>query len=273
MTVEVLGILAGRGDLPRRIVQHCRQIGRPYFVVAIKGQANPGDFEAEPHAWVRLGAAGRTLALLRENDVRELVLAGGIERPSLAALRPDSRALRFFAKLGKARFGDDGLLRAVVRALEEDEGLRIVGPDQIMGELTVQPGVIGRLTPDESAERDIARGVDVLRMISEADVGQAAVVQDGIVLGVEAVEGTDALLVRCAALKRSGPGGVLVKIAKAGQETRVDLPTIGPETVRNAAAAGLRGIAVEAGRTLVLDRDVVARSADEAGLFVTAIVV
>ena len=128
--------------------------------------------------------------------------------------------------------------------------------------------MLGATSPDAVASRDIARGIEVLDAVSAADVGQAVVVQDGIVLGVEAAEGTDALLSRCGRLKREGPGGVLVKKRKTGQETRVDLPTIGPETIRGAAAAGLRGVAIEADGVLILDRDETVRLAEEAGLFV-----
>jgi len=266
-----LGILAGRGDLPLRIVAHCRRIARPFFVVAFKDQADTDAFRDVPHTWVRLGAAGSALTALRENGVEEVVFAGGIKRPSLAALRPDARALKFFSKLGPAALGDDGLLRAIVATLEQEEGVRVVGVDQIIGGLTVAAGTLGAHAPDAEAGRDVDRGIDVLTALGTCDVGQAVVVQDGLVLGIEAVEGTDALLDRCGALRREGRGGVLVKLAKTGQETRVDLPTIGPETVRRARDAGLQGIAVHAGRTLVVDRDDAVALADAAGVFVVAV--
>ncbi len=266
-----LGILAGRGDLPLRIVAHCRQIGRPFFVVAFKGQAKEDAFVDMPHIWVRLGASSKALDALRENNVKEVVFAGGIRRPSLAALRPDARAFKFFSKVGTAALGDDGLLRAIVETLETEEGLRVVGADHVIGGLTVSAGALGAHTPDQDAVRDIERGADVLAALGACDVGQAVVVQDGLVLGIEAAEGTDALLDRCGLLRREGPGGVLVKLAKPGQETRVDLPTVGPETVRRAVSAGLRGIAIHAGRTLVVDRDEVVARADAAGLFVVAL--
>ena len=266
-----LGILAGRGDLPLRLVAHCRRTGRQFYVVAFKDQARADAYDDVPHLWVRLGAAGTALAALHENDVAEVVFAGGIKRPSLAALRPDARALQFFAKVGTAALGDDGLLRAIVSTLEEEEGLRVVGVDQVIEGLTVDAGTLGAHAPDTEAMGDIERGIGVLVALGACDVGQAVVVQDGLVLGIEAAEGTDALLDRCAGLRREGRGGVLVKLAKPGQETRVDLPTVGPETVRRAAAAGLRGIAIQAGRTLVVDRDDVARLADTAGLFVVAV--
>lgn len=169
--------------------------------------------------------------------------------------------------------GDDGLLSALVRELETVEGFRVVGPESLLPESLATAGVYGVVRPDEQALRDIERGIDVARGIGDLDVGQAAVVQAGLVLAVEAVEGTDAMLERCRGLRREGPGGVLVKVRKPGQESRVDLPTIGVSTVEGAAAAGLDGIAVEAGGGLVVDRAAVVERADEAGLFVIGVAV
>lgn len=248
------------------LIEACRASGREFFVIALTGQADPSIGDGVPHDWIRLGAAGRAVDILREQDVDEVVMAGRVVRPSLVSLRPDWRAARFLMKLGRKGLGDDGLLRGIVQEFEEG-GIRVIGPDDILTDLKHREGTLGTAAPDASASQDIARGMEILLALSAADVGQAVVVQDGIVLGVEAVEGTDALLSRCAGLRREGPGGVLVKMCKSGQETRVDMPTIGPETVRGAAAAGLRGIAVEADGVLILDRDETVRVADAAGLF------
>ena len=266
-----LGIIAGGGGLPRRLIESCRAKGREVFVLALDGEADPETVEAVPHAWCRMGAAGKALGLLRDNDVTELVLAGGIRRPTLSAVRPDWRAAKFFAKVGYRMLGDDGLLSAIVKELEI-EGFHLVGAHELLdGGATVPEGTLGRLAPSEEATADIVRGIAMARAIGALDIGQAVVVQQGLVLGVEAIEGTDALLERCAKLRRGGPGGVLVKLEKPGQESRVARPTIGPRTVRLAAEAGLQGIAVEAGATLLLDRDEVVRAADAAGLFVVGV--
>jgi len=261
-----LGILAGGGALPRLVATAARAGGRAVFVLAFEGEADPESVRDLPHAWVRLGAAGEAIRLLRAAGVSEVVLAGRIRRPSLADLRPDWRAARLFARIGFRALGDDGLLRAVIGVLEE-EGFRVVGADSLVDGLLAPAGVLGRHRPDEAAERDIARGRAVAAGLGLLDVGQAVAVQDGIVLAVEAVEGTDAMLARAGCLRRAGPGGVLVKQRKPGQERRVDLPTVGVETVRNAAGAGLRGIAVEAGGTLVMDLAATVEAADAAGLF------
>jgi DUF1009 family protein len=207
---------------------------------------------------------------LREHHVTELVLAGGIRRPSLAALRPDWRAAKLFARVGYRALGDDGLLSAVVKELEQ-EGFRVLGADQLLDRALAPQGPLGRLRPDSQSQADIERGLRVARTLGALDVGQAAVVQQGLVLGVEAIEGTDELLRRCAALRREGPGGVLVKVGKPGQERRADRPTIGLRTILLAAETGLRGIAVEADATIVLDRDEVIRAADRVGLFLVGI--
>lgn len=265
-----LGILAGSGRLPGLLIESCRASGRDFFVLAFKGQADPAVVESAPHAWVRMGAAGQGFSILRAQGVKELVMAGGVRRPSLVDLRPDLQAIKFFARLGRKGIGDDGLLRAVIDLLES-EGFHVVGADQLLPALKAESGPLGVHRPDEQATADITRGTDVLTALGAVDIGQAVVVQQGIVLGVEAVEGTDALIERCGALKRKGAGGVLVKFSKPGQETRVDLPTIGPDTVDRASAAGLRGVAIEAGATIVVDRVELVRHADRAGLFVIGV--
>jgi DUF1009 family protein len=265
-----LGILAGGGELPARIIAACRASGREFFVLAFEGEAAPETVEGTPHAWVRLGEAAEGLARLREAGVRELVLAGGVRRPSLKSLRPDRRALRFLTGIGKAMFRDGGLLAGIVTELEK-EGFRIVGADSLVGDLLAAEGCYGAVEPDEVARADIARGIEVARAIGAIDLGQAVVVQQGVVLGVEAIEGTDALIRRCGGLRRAGPGGVLVKVRKPKQDRRVDLPTVGLATVGQAAEAGLRGIAVEAGGALVIDRHSLVKAADEAGLFVIGV--
>lgn len=269
-TQTTLGIIAGSGSLPGRIIDACRDAGRKVFVLALEGEADPAAVEAVPHAWCRIGAAAQGLDLLRDHGVGDLVLAGGVRRPSFAALRPDWRAAKFFARVGYRALGDDGLLSAVVKELER-EGFRVVGADELLAEAALPEGPLGSVRPTADTRADIALGLRLARAIGALDIGQAVVVQQGLVLGVEAIEGTDALLRRVADLRRPGPGGVLVKAEKPRQEKRVDRPTIGPQTVTLAAASGLRGIAAEAGATLVLDRAEVIRLADAAGLFVVGV--
>jgi hypothetical protein len=265
-----LGIVAGGGALPRRLVEACQDSGRGAFVVAIEGQTDPATVAGTDHLWIRMGQSERALRALRAAGAKELVLVGAVKRPSMTELRPDRLTFKFLARIGFNSLGDDGLLGAVVKGLEA-EGFVLRGVEEFLHDLLAAEGCFGRIQPDEAAWRDIRRGIAVVRAMGAADVGQATVIQDGLVLGVEALEGTDALLARCGPLRRAGPGGVLVKLRKPGQERRADLPTIGAATVERAAAAGLRGIAVEAGGTLVVDAPAVVAAADRAGLFLIGI--
>lgn len=259
-----LGILAGSGALPGRLIEACAKAGRPVFVLAFAGAADPAVVGKVPHAWIRLGQAGTGLGILRAHGVRELVMAGGVQRPSPLALRPDWRTLKFFAALGWRALGDDGLLRAVIHALEA-EGFTVVGAESILERDLALEGPLGERVPDPSAVADIALGLAMAREHGARDKGQAVVVAAGQVVDREGPDGTDALLRRC---KGRAAGGVLVKTSKPGQERRADLPAIGPDTVAAAAAAGLKGIAVEAGATLLIDRAAIVQAADRAGLFV-----
>ena len=267
-----LGILAGGGELPLRVARAARDAGRPVFAVVMRDWGEPARWADLPHAVERPGAAGRILKHLRGAGVRQIVLTGHARRPTVSALRPDAFGVRVIARIGSAfLLGDDGLLRAVARVLEE-EGFEVVSPQSVLAGLLPPSGLLGRAAPpDEAARADIRRGIAVCRALGAVDVGQAVVVQQGLVLGVEAIEGTDALLARCRALRREGEGGVLVKLAKPGQDRRLDLPAVGPETVRNAAAAGLAGIAFGAGATVLLDRERTLAEADAAGLFLLAL--
>lgn len=268
-TLPTLGILAGGGDLPAQMIAACRNQGRKYFILGFEGAVDNNLLEGEPHARVRLGAIGESLHHLREAGVEELVMAGRIKRPSIASLRPDTTGAKLLTRLGKSFFsGDNSLLTAVVDYLEE-EGFRVVGADDVLHQLLAPQGLIGRVAPSKEAQKDIEIGVRIAHAVGELDIGQAVVVQQGYVLGVEAAEGTDGLIDRCGLLKRNIPyGGVLVKVKKPTQERRVDLPTIGVETVRQVAKAGLSGIAIEAGGALILDRQGVALKADALGVFV-----
>ncbi|MEX2643257.1 MAG: UDP-2,3-diacylglucosamine diphosphatase LpxI [Acetobacterales bacterium] len=269
-TSDRLGIVAGGGGLPAQLLAACQAVGREVFVLALEGQASPSLTDGVPHAWVRLGAAAEGLRLLRAAGVGELVFAGRIRRPSLSELRPDARAARLLLKAGLLRRGDDSLLSRVVAEFER-EGFRVVGPHEVVPGMVAEAGVIGRLRPDAEAEADIRRGLEVVRALGAVDVGQAVAVQQGLVLGVEGVEGTDGLIARCGTLKRAGAAPILVKTAKPQQERRVDLPVVGTDTVDSLKRAGFRGLAIGAGSTLIVDRAGFGRAADEAGLFAVAV--
>ena len=271
MAASRLGILAGGGSLPGLIAQACRGEGREVLVIAFEGETDPETCAGVPHRWLGLGAVGALLKALRQAGCREVVLAGSIRRPSFSTLKLDLRGMRLMGRIAGARGkGDDTLLSLVVSELEA-EGFAVVGADDLIATLCAPAGVIGRHAPDADAERDIAIGVDAARALGAQDIGQAVVVQAGRVLGVEGAEGTDGLIARCAALQLPEPGAVLVKMKKPGQERRADLPTIGTTTIETLAGAGFRGIAVEAGETLILERTATVARADEHGVFVVGV--
>ncbi len=266
-----LGILAGGGPLPGQVAAAAAARGRAVFMVAFQDFAEPAVITPWPHEVIRLAAAGRILSALRAHGCDELVLIGPVRRPSLRDLRPDAEGTRILARIGRALFaGDDGLLAALVRVLGE-EGFTVRGAHEFLHDGVGRPGPLGLHAPNDQSLADIARGVAVVRALGRLDIGQGCVVQDGLVLAVEALEGTDRMLERAASLKQPGQGGVLVKLVKPGQDRRADLPTIGPRTVLAAQAAGLAGIAFEAGGTLLTDPDGLRREADRSGLFVVGI--
>ncbi|HTJ62805.1 MAG TPA: UDP-2,3-diacylglucosamine diphosphatase LpxI [Alphaproteobacteria bacterium] len=265
-----LGILAGGGVLPRQVAEAAAARGRRVFMVAFAGQHDPATVEGFPHIVLPIAKAGRILKALRDAGVVDLVMAGGVRRPSVAELGLDWRGVQLFARMGARALGDDGLLTAIRKELE-GEGFRLIGPKDILIDSTAPTGPLGAHTPDPQAAADIAHGIVVAKTLGAVDVGQSVVVQQGLVLGVEAIEGTDALISRVGPLRREGLGGVLVKIAKPQQDRQIDLPTIGLKTVEGAVASGLRGIAIQAGATLVLERAALIAAADAAGLFVVAV--
>jgi DUF1009 family protein len=266
-----LGIVAGGGTAPLRVIEACYASGRAFFVICLEGQADEGFAKDVPHVWLPLGAFGKLRDLAAAEKIADIVLIGHVRRPSLLELKPDWLAMKALAKIGLNLLGDDALLRAVGAAIEQECGVHVIGVQEILGGVLMREGVLGAVIPDAEAQADITRGTAVARALGQVDVGQSVIVQQGLVLGVEAIEGTDALIARCKDLHREGAGGVLVKLAKPQQDDRFDLPAIGPATIEAAAQAGLRGIATEAGRSLLIDRDRVRLLADEKRIFVIGI--
>lgn len=253
--------------MPRQVALAARAAGRSVLVIGLEGFVDSAWLSDWPHTIIRIGAAGRIKAALLGFGCQDIVLIGAVRRPSLLDLRPDTLGARIIGRIGMAAFtGDDGLLAMVVKAIGE-EGFRVLGAQDILTEALGPRGLLTKAEPDARAMADIARGVAVARALGTVDVGQGCVVQQGVVLAVEAREGTDAMLARCAGLALAGEGGVFVKLVKPGQDRRVDLPTIGPATIAAAAAAGLRGIAFEAAGTILVNRPVTVAAADKSGLF------
>ena len=269
-----LGIIAGAGDLPLAIARTLHEDGRPVFVLALDGIADAEAFTEFPHACASLGNVGTAVRLLKAAGCSEVTLAGKVARPDFSKLKLDGLGAQYIARvLVAALKGDDALLRAVVSIFEK-QGFRVVGTSDIQRGMLAPAGALGRFEPDAESLADIRRGFNVVSALGALDIGQAAVVAGGLVLAVEAAEGTDAMLKRVAELPAALRGttaarrGVLVKAVKPHQERRVDLPVIGARTIDLASAAGLAGVALQAEAVLILNRPRVIELADNAGLFV-----
>jgi hypothetical protein len=268
-----VAIICGGGSFPGAVAEALARSGRRPVMFAVRGWADPKVVERYAHHWIAIGQVGRFFRLIRAEHCREALLIGTLLRPPITQIRLDwtsillmPQIIRFF------RGGDDALLSGLARLIE-DGGVRMIGIKDVAPEIIVPEGVLGSLQPSERDRADIARGLKVIAALGPFDVGQAVIVANNHVLAVEAAEGTDNLLVRIAEMRRQGrvttPSGVgvLVKAPKPGQDQRFDLPAIGPQTVENVGLAGLAGLAVAAGGTMIAEPELVIAAADRAKIF------
>ena len=272
-----VGLIAAGGAMPFAVADSLAARGIDAVLFALRGACDPARVQHFRHHWISVGELGRAVKLFRAEGCRDLVFIGSLVRPALSEIRLDWGTLRAIGQIWAAfRGGDDHLLSGIGRILERD-GFRMVGIRDVAPDLLVPEGCLTRIAPDDASTADIAKGREVIRALSPFDIGQAAVVIDGHVVGVEDIEGTDGLLSRAARLREEGRiraaanHGVLVKAPKSGQDLRFDLPTIGPRTIEGAASAKLAGIAVVAGNTLVADPQAMIEKADAAGLFIAGV--
>jgi len=272
-----LAIIAGGGSVPVAVAQAVERSGRRVVLFPVRGWADPAAVEKFTHHWLALAQAGRFLRLARAEGCRDIVFVGTALRPPFRSLRMDWLTLRLLPRILRAyRGGDDHLLSSIARGFE-DYGFRVLGAHEVAPEILMPEGPIGSLRPSERDQADIARALALLTATGPFDIGQAAVVAENNVLAVEAAEGTDAMLGRIADLRAAGriaaPSGtgVLVKAPKPQQDRRFDLPAIGPRTVDETARAGLAGIAVVAGGSIVAQPAALATAADKAKIFVVGI--
>src|SRR5829696_7168270 len=271
-----VGVIAGGGAMPFAVAESLSQRGIAPVLFALRGACDPDRVERFRHHWISVGQLGRATKLFRSEGCRDLIFIGTLLRPALSEIRLDWGTIRVLGRVWAAfRGGDDHLLSGIGRILEQD-GFRMVGIRDIAPDLLMPEACLTVSTPDEKAKADIAKGRDVLRALGPFDIGQAVVVIDGHVVGVEDIEGTDGLLARIARLRsegrlRAARRGVLIKAPKSGQDLRFDLPTIGPQTIKGAHAAGLSGVAIIAGYTSVVEPQLMIETANAAGLFVTGL--
>jgi DUF1009 family protein len=272
-----VGLIAAGGAMPFAVADSMMAHGLKPVLFALKGACDPVAVTRFRHHWISLGQFGRAVRLLRAENCRQVLFIGTLVRPALSEIRLDWGTLRIIGRVWAAfRGGDDHLLSGIGRIFEQD-GFRMVGIKEVAPDLLMPEGCVTQATADTDTIADIARGREVLRALSPFDIGQATVVINGHVVAVEDIEGTDALLARVGRLRAEGriragdARGVLVKAPKSGQDLRFDLPTIGPRTIEGAAAAGLAGVAIVAGNTIVIDAQTMIAAADTAGLFVTGL--
>jgi UDP-2,3-diacylglucosamine hydrolase len=274
---EPLAIICGGGSFPGAVADAVARRGRRPVMFGLKGWADAAVIERYAHHWIPIGQAGRFFRLARAENCREVLFIGTVLRPPITQLRLDWQTIKAMPGLVRAyRGGDDKLISGVAR-IAESGGLRVVGVRDVAPEVFMPEGALGHCQPSARDAADIARALEVIAALGPFDVGQAAVVANNNVLAVEAAEGTDNMLTRIAELRRLGrvslpPGvGVLVKAPKPGQDRRFDLPSIGPRTIENVARAGLAGLAVAAGTTMIAEPEAVAAMADREKLFVVGI--
>jgi len=266
-----IGIIAGKGSLPEKLIAACARNKKSCFVIAIKGQTDAKILKDVPFKWVKLGETSETIKILKEENITSIVMGGAIKRPGIFDLNPDLKTMQIIADVGISSLGDDKLLRAITKELEK-EGFKIIGAHEIEPSLLTPKQLLTKAIPSKDNMADIEQGMKVAKGIGALDIGQAVIIQQGVVIGVEAVEGTNELIERYSKLKyERGYSGVLVKASKPNQDVRIDLPTIGPKTVEVAFKAGLAGIAIEANASMILEREKTIEVADKLGMFVIGI--
>ncbi len=271
MTIFKLGIIAGGGSLPQRLVDSCLEKGIEPYLVCFDGHTSkdlPGNLS---HIWVRLGAAGKIIDYFKSNGVYDLVLIGHIKRPSFKSIVPDWRGFKILSKIGTRVLGDNSLL-SLLRSELESDGLKVHGIQDFCDDLLVSEGAIGQFDARHICSDMITLGIKSSQDLGRADLGQSVIVQGNNVIGREDDEGTDSLIARCAPMIKGGEhDAILVKSCKPQQDKSLDLPTIGLKTIENAYEAGLCGIVLHADHVILTDRKAVAEYADRCKIFVVGV--
>ncbi|CAO5676100.1 MAG: UDP-2,3-diacylglucosamine pyrophosphatase LpxI [Holosporales bacterium] len=265
----MFGIIAGQGDLPLEIIDHFIKNKTPFVCAGIENSTNPKilDLENIPFKEIPLGQFGAFIDFFKSHTVKKIVLAGSVKRPNIFSLNLDPLAKNLLKNVGLSILkGDDGLLSAIISIFEQ-HGFDVVSAKDILSSLTLQPGIWTKCHPTAEDEEDINTGIHILKEISKLDIGQAVIIERGLVLGIEAIEGTKALIERILPLKRTNEFGVLVKMAKINQSFKADLPTIGVETIESVHQSKLKGIAIESHGTQILNREAVIQKSNDYGLF------
>jgi DUF1009 family protein len=266
--LEKLAIFAGRGSLPMMLIEDCQQKNREFEVFLLQGEEYEIDYSQFNPTTIAYGEVEKFLKALRDKNVKNLVFIGGVTKPNFSSLKVDKTGAILLAKiLANKILGDDAVLSTVINFCEK-QGFKILRIDQLLDCVVSKRGVLTKAQPSKENLEDIALGVKAIKHFSNFDVGQSVVVAQKQLIAVEALEGTDAMISRCKDLRQNS---VLIKMKKSKQNMKADLPTIGVQTIRNCADAGIDGIAIQAGSTLILQKEEAIKIADELGLFLSVI--
>ena len=272
-----VGIIAGNGKLPIELGRIIQNKGHDLQVIALKEEASPEISEFSPK-WCNLGKIGTIINLLKDTNCHDIILVGGVDkRPNISSIIGDIDTIKRIPKiLSTLKGGDNTVLNGVIQIFEE-EGFHVVGVQKYAPELLVEVGIFTKTKPNSLSNTDISIAMNVAKILGDFDIGQSVVVVGGRVIAVEAAEGTDLILQRCVELHETqrvswdGRQGVLAKCVKQGQDLRVDLPTIGPETIRRVSAANLAGVIVSANTVLMIEREKTIAIANDANVFIQGI--
>jgi DUF1009 family protein len=268
MSLRIIGLIAGHGSLPYMIIDACNKSNITIYPIFIEGKASP---QAEQYPHLRIGEVGKAINYFKENGVTEIIFAGEVKRPNLSNIKVDLIGAKLLTKLLGAKFlGDDQLLRTIAKFFE-NYGFKVISPQSIFNQgITVSEGVI---VPSQGKinYNDIELGLTAARALGRLDIGQSIIIEMGVVIGVEAAEGTDNLIKRCKSLLKAEKKAILVKCSKPIQDHRLDMPSIGASTIDEAYNNGLAGIAIEADKVLVIDYEKLVEKANNLGIFLISV--
>ncbi|MDL2316152.1 UDP-2,3-diacylglucosamine diphosphatase LpxI [Desulfovibrio sp. OttesenSCG-928-A18] len=265
---DTIGIIAGSGQFPYLVAQGARESGLRVVICGFEGNTEPDlAKEAEAFIMLHLGQLGALIDFFKKQGASRLCMAGAIAKPRALDIKPDFRAAKLLFRLAGNR-GDDAILRAVAKEIQS-EGIAVMRPEELVPELASPTGLISKRKPDAELWSDIRHGWHIAKQVGGLDIGQCVVVRGGIVMAVEAIEGTDAAIVRGAQL--GGGGCTVVKVVKPGQDKRLDLPSIGMRTMELLCAHKCACLAYDATGTLFFDRKAALAFADEHNICVVAL--
>ena len=265
-----IAIVAGNGFLPVQIIEKCIDLGKPYFLLVINDHGEEVLKKYNSDFVLHLNKIGKAIKYLKKNNIIEIIMIGAVNRPALKNMFPDLWTAKFLASISNKMLGDDKVLSNLAIALEK-EGFKIIAPENILPNILSKKGVMGKISPQESHLRDIKIGFEIARNIGKYDIGQSLVIEDGLIIALEAVEGTTAMINRASKYKKSRSSAILIKVLKYNQEKRIDRPTIGVKTIKQIAKSGFAGIVAEANEVLIIDYEKTIETADKNNIFIQGV--